>query len=811
MRPEKERRGGVNLIKYEDMGARKLEHAVESAKYDGRGRVVTRSFASGQTITYAYNDFDKVTQITDSSGPTISMTYDVMNRMLTRSVTSGGSTQTRSFVWDDRDRLIQLTEPGNKITRYEYDRVAVGCNVVDKPSRIIESGNKVTAMEYDSRLRLTRLTNPKGEVTRREYNLRGDLIAITDAENHRTQMFWDGNGRLIREERPSSAGSGTAVTEISRYFYDGADRLVKQEKTSTASGAATATIELGYDDFDRVVSKVTKRVAANGAVTIEDSSNYNYAAQLDAVLRTQAVNGVADQGFTHEAVPPFALTSFSQQAVQAGNPWGIPVGTFNVSRDVTGEIGGINWNGTDLYSAQYDAAARLTRVLSSYAGQNLQLNMGFDGFGRKTSQTSSTGLSGSWTYDALNRVTNINWSGNDGAVAQSITEALVYDVAGNITSITRDGNVFTFTHDLTDQLTSVNGPASLGNLVDNRSWSFDGVGNRTNDSVLGAGASVNNVITQLGGRSYQSDNDGWSNITRISGNQNSIGDSRFSYRADGQITAFTKSIGSGGSRVDTNATYAIDALGRRIARSVARTSGGTVNQAYAFLGEEDKVLLGRRGDNVVQLFIDGKGVDEHLAQIDSGALKVYVTDHLGSTLNSIAAGTAKQYTPWGELLIAAPVLTNTTDAVVYGLTGCTYNLESSTYTCGLRELDPTSGGWLQPDMLGFGAGQMNLRVYAHNSPLRFVDPLGLADQQVCEDPAITAKRNKALRDILIGGLFVAGGVLSTPYVGPIGILPIVIGGVIVVKGGSDLSDANAEAAKKALEPPKPQAQDSTVP
>lgn len=56
---------------------------------------------------------------------------------------------------------------------------------------------------------------------------------------------------------------------------------------------------------------------------------------------------------------------------------------------------------------------------------------------------------------------------------------------------------FTFTHDATDQLTAVNGPASLGSLVDNRAWRFDGTGNRTDDSILGGGSSVNNIITQL--------------------------------------------------------------------------------------------------------------------------------------------------------------------------------------------------------------------------------------------------------------------------------------------------------------------------
>ena len=56
-------------------------------------------------------------------------------------------------------------------------------------------------MEYDSRQRLLRMTNPKGEVTRREYNLRGDLLLHHRCGESRTQMFWDGNGRLIREER----------------------------------------------------------------------------------------------------------------------------------------------------------------------------------------------------------------------------------------------------------------------------------------------------------------------------------------------------------------------------------------------------------------------------------------------------------------------------------------------------------------------------------------------------------------------------------------------------------------------------------
>ena len=174
-------------------------HCPETRSYDGRGRVVTRSWSSGRTLTYGYNDFDRVTSVADSHGPSVSLEYDVMQRMVRRTETpqGGGAPKVWGFMWDDRDRLVRVTDSGNQITRIEYDRVAVGCNVVDKPSRIIAPGSKVTAMEYDSRQRLTRITNPKGEVNRFEYNLRGDLIAMTDAEGHRSQRFYDGNGRLI--------------------------------------------------------------------------------------------------------------------------------------------------------------------------------------------------------------------------------------------------------------------------------------------------------------------------------------------------------------------------------------------------------------------------------------------------------------------------------------------------------------------------------------------------------------------------------------------------------------------------------------
>ena len=159
------------------------------------------------------------------------------------------------------------------------------------------------------------------------------------------------------------------------------------------------------------------------------------------------------------------------------------------------------------------------------------------------------------------------------------------------------------------------------------------------------------------------------------------------------------------------------------------------------------------------------------AQVDAGGVKVYVTDHLGSTLNSVAAGTAKAYSPWGELLVSAPVITNTTDAMVYGLGGCTVNLESATLTCGTRELDPTSGTWLQPDPIGFAGADPNVYRYVLNSPLVYVDPSGLLFEQYFAKQ-LTSQEQLVVGKVLqlVGGLGVALALLNSKAGWPAGVV-----------------------------------------
>ncbi len=76
-----------------------------------------------------------------------------------------------------------------------------------------------------------------------------------------------------------------------------------------------------------------------------------------------------------------------------------------------------------------------------------------------------------------------------------------------------------------------------------------------------------------------------------------------------------------------------------------------------------------------------------------------------------------QYSPFGE----TPSLSGT----IFGFTGQRYDSEIGLYNYKARYYAPAVGRFIQPDPLGYGAGDMNLQCYVGNDPLNMVDPLGL--------------------------------------------------------------------------------------
>ncbi|MBI3543777.1 MAG: RHS repeat protein, partial [Deltaproteobacteria bacterium] len=286
-------------------------HNPETLAHDARGRVVRRSFAgTGRVLTYTWDNFDRLIHISDSHGPSESRVYDVIGRLLSRTVSDGHTNQTTSFQYDDRDRLISTVDAAGRTVQYFYDRIADHCKVIDQPSKIVDPAGRVTLFERDVMQRLVKKIAPDAGATLYDYNLRGDLTGLTDPGGVHTTFKFDGNRRVVERDRPSVAGT-TAALEKTFYRYDAGGRLLREETVSASGDGSMIVTEYGYNALDRVVRKTQKRESSVGALLdVQDDSSFSYSRELDVTRLVTANNGVENLAFTYEAQPPFALSSF---------------------------------------------------------------------------------------------------------------------------------------------------------------------------------------------------------------------------------------------------------------------------------------------------------------------------------------------------------------------------------------------------------------------------------------------------------------------------------------------------------------------
>jgi RHS repeat-associated protein len=264
---------------------------------------------------------------------------------------------------------------------------------------------------------------------------------------------------------------------------------------------------------------------------------------------------------------------------------------------------------------------------------------------------------------------------------------------------------------------SYKGSASLGPTV-NRQIQYDATGNRVEDSVNGAGTFIGNAIVSDSIALYASDTDGFGNLSRIL-NLQSESQQTLTYRVDEKLASF-----QGQSKLgEIQAEYAYDALGRRVAKNVAKNSQ-SISQSFAYLGDQDKILIGRNGQGSLTVYLDGVGIDEHLGAATENGATAYVTDHLGSVLNGAVSGALQTFGAFGEELGNSMQISETTDPTAYGYVGRQLDPESGTYYYRARVYNPSIGRWMQPDPIGFASNDTNLFRYVSNNPIVMLDPAG---------------------------------------------------------------------------------------
>ena len=316
--------------------------------------------------------------------------------------------------------------------------------------------------------------------------------------------------------------------------------------------------------------------------------------------------------------------------------------------------------------------------------------------------TRPNGVNTSYNYDSVSHLLSVlHQTGTttlDGA-------SYSYDFAGNRTSKTNylNGVTSNYGYDAIYELLQV---TQGGGTTE--SYSYDAVGNRLSSTgVPTYSYNSSNELTSNSSGSYTYDNNG-NTLTDVSGK---------SYTWDFENRMVSVLVPGTGT-----VNFKYDPFGRRIQKS---SSLGTTSYLY----DGDNIVEEVDANaNVVARHTQGINVDEHLSELRSSTASYYEQDGLESvsSLSTSVGALANNYNydSFGNLVASSGILANP-----FQYTGRDNDAETGLRYYRARYYDSHEGRFISEDPARFSGG-FDFYGYVKNDPVDFMDPTGLACEQV---------------------------------------------------------------------------------
>lgn len=413
---------------------------------DSSGRVTQVVDANNNTSKKTYTADNSPAQITDGLNNATTVSYDSLNNVTEGQAVTGARA---SALYGDSGHpylVTQATDPQANVTKYTYDGPG---NV----TQVTDALGHPTKYAYNANGTPSSLTDAAGNVTTYQYDSAGNLTAVFP---NSSSFTYDSLSRVISKT--------DARAQQTTYSYDALDRVTKVtyadgtslSKTYDADGNLTRLVEsagttsFGYDSQNRLVSKTLPSGEVIGL-------GYDAGGNL-----TSRKDGGGTTTYTYNSLeltdsvtdPAGARTTFQydadQRLVSTAYPNGVTV------------------------QYQYDGANDVTSVTArTSSGVLLQRRYSYvNGTGQQTLELSAvsdeSGVTTTYGYDALNRLTSANSSGNGTTDARKYS----YDAVGNRISQTINGVTTDYKYDLS------NGTMTGGSLT----YTFDDDGSLTRRS-----------------------------------------------------------------------------------------------------------------------------------------------------------------------------------------------------------------------------------------------------------------------------------------------------------------------------------------
>jgi RHS repeat-associated protein len=397
-------------------------------EYDSRGNLTAATDPAGAVTRHGYDPLGRPTTVTDALGHTRRIETNAAGLPIAVTDPAGAVTRIQR---DSFGRVIAVTDPTGGVTRFEWTvegkpaartlpdgttetwRYDAEGNPIEHVVRTFPDGTRV-AYTYDTELRVTSVTDPRGQVWRYDYDATGNLIRETDYDGHVLTYRYDAAGQLL--ERSGGSGvrlalerdalgnvimrqAGDAVTTMA---YDAVGRLVR------ASGP-DADLRLDRDRLGRVVAET---VAGRTLTTSYDA--------LGRKLARRTPSGVESRWAYDQGGRPVELHTGGR--------------TLYFGHDAAGRETERRFGDVATLRQSWDHTSRLTSQTVTGEGTGTQVHLlqertfTYRPDGNVARVQDRTGGSRAFVLDSRGRVTTVN-----SAVG---SETYDYDSAGNITHAT---------------------------------------------------------------------------------------------------------------------------------------------------------------------------------------------------------------------------------------------------------------------------------------------------------------------------------------------------------------------------------------
>ncbi len=387
-----------------------------SVTYDANGFVSSRTDFNGNTTLYTYNDRGLLVSRTDAAGtpqartvtltwhpvfrrPTeirfldrvIDFTYDAHGNLLTKTITDGTDTRTWRYQYNDLGLLAEIDGPRTdvaQVTRFAYDAQGNLASVTNALNQVWH----ITARDPNGRP--LSITDPNGVVTQFAYDARGRRVRRTRA-GRTTTYAYDAAGELSKITLPN----GMTRT----LSHDAAHRLIAV--TDTVGDRLQFTLDAAGDRVKRELRD------PSGNVIRGLSNTFNPLGQL--IARTDANGHVTQFSYDNDG-----------NRLSATDPLGHTVSTaydaLNRRVSITDPAGGVTQLSYDLHNHLTQALAPngattqysydgLGDLLSETSPDRGNLTLTYNSAGEVATKTDARGITATYRYDALNRLTAIHY------------------------------------------------------------------------------------------------------------------------------------------------------------------------------------------------------------------------------------------------------------------------------------------------------------------------------------------------------------------------------------------------------------------